>query len=257
MKLYDSEIIDSPSGFVKEKMIKYILSKCDSVEFLLEVSTDMSVWEYFSKEVKDLFKNNLISIYNNVSYGMRGKCYLFKMTDDIRDYFIKRDNIVSRIDSKSDKCIYFDNPTFYIGNEWMVANCSHEGIIDINKKYRKDLEEKYLKYVQSDPEYFELRQKFKSCDISNFNKEFLILSSLRGYIDKNRGAYIYLEPYVDATFAEYQTLANKYFLNELAYHFNGAIDFWELSFNNLEEEYFKQIHYLKIISGVDDRVFWI
>ncbi len=256
MKIYDSEIIDSPSEFVKERMIKYILSKCDRVEFLLEVKTDNPAWSYFSREIKCLFEDNLISVCKGESYGMHGTCYLFKLTDDIRNYFLQRGNIVSRIDSELDKAVYFDNPAFYIGNECVVSNCSHEGIIDINNQYRKEFEGIYLKYVQSDPVYFELRQKFKGCDTSNFDREFLILSALGIYI-KDSNSYISVEPYIESTFKEYQELANKYFSKDLAVNFNSATAFVGVFFNNFEEEYFKQIHYLKIISGVDDKVFYI
>ena len=60
MNLYDEEIVNSPSGFVKEKIIEYILSRANRVEFLVEVRLEMPIWYYFSAEIKNLFKANLI-----------------------------------------------------------------------------------------------------------------------------------------------------------------------------------------------------
>jgi len=257
MKIYDLEIVDSPSGFVKNKMIKFILSKCDRIEFLVEKDLNFSLWYCFDDEITKIFKNNLIKTYENKAYGMRGTCYLFKLTEEIKKYFIERNNIVSRIDSQVEKGLYFDNPTFYIGEECLISNCSHEGMCDINPLYRKELEERYIKFVKSDPLYFELYQKFKNAETSKFEKEFLILSSLKSYIDENSGVYIYLMPRVECSFEKYCEIAKKYFSEGLTSHITRTTFFGGLFFDNFDDLYYKEIHYLKIISGFDNQVFYV
>lgn len=257
MNLSDYEIVNSPSEFVKEKMISYILSRADRVEFLVENEIEMPVWYYFDDEVKKLFKDNFILASENKAYCMKGVCYLFKMTDEIRNYFIERNDISSAIKSVVDDCICFDNPTFYDGEKCIISNCSHENMVDIYEPYKKELKDEYLKFAQSDPVYFEIYQNFKSCETKNIEREYNILNSLKLYINDGVLAFLINSNKIECSYSDYLVLVNKYFSKELAVHFNKATFFGGLYFNNFKRRFETEMHYLRIIAGVDDNIIFI
>lgn len=244
--LYDSEIINSCSNYAKPKMIEYILSLCDKVEFLLESNEIINLKYSFDKDFK-VFIDAFINSYYGKSYGMSGTIYQFKLTAEVKQYFIDRCDIVSPINSLING-IYFDNPAFIINNTYIVSSCSHEKMHDINPKYNQQLKTKYLNIIKTDPTYKQLTQKFYSADTSNFNQEYAILLDLPIYIG-NLHYYFSDHKLTDCSYHKFTQIANKYFSNELLYHFNHTITFKGLFFENFKAQYLTEIHYLEIIAS--------
>ena len=243
--LYDTEIVNSCSLFAKERMIKYILSQADKVEFLVQGSLDANIGNYF--ENFDIFDNAFIKKYSSKSYGMAGDVYQYKLTPNIKNFFIKRCDIVSPILSNFDN-VYLDNPAFLKGDEYIVSSCSHEQMHDINPLYRKLFRSTYLSIVKSDDLYQELKYKFLLCDKSKIATELQILGDLEIYLG-NLTCYFLDHQLIPCNYSQFLGIANKYFTNELLVNFNHAIDFKGLFYNNFKERYNAELHYLKILNS--------
>lgn len=238
--LYDYDIINSSSVYAKPKIIEYILSLCDKVEFLMQHTMEKSFSNSFNEDFS-IFNNALKNVYSGCSYGMDGKIYQFELTDEIKKFFIDRCDITLPINS-------MDNPAFLNGNKHIVSNCSHESIVNISPEYKKQIEDKYLSLVRKDPLYKQMQQKFLSVDKSNFRNEYNNLQNLPIYANWFN-CYFVAHKVENCDYNKYLQIANKYFSKELLYHFNHTIDFKGLLFDNFKNKYYNELHYLEILAS--------
>jgi len=237
--LYDYDIINLSSVYAKPKIIEYILSLCDKVEFLVQDTMEKSFSNSFDEDFS-IFDNALKKIYFGSSYGMYGEIYQFELTDEIKKFFINRCDISLPINS-------MDNPTFLNGDNYVVSNCSHESIVNMSSEYKKQIEDKYLSLVREDPIYKEMEQKFLSVNKSNFRNEYNNLQDLPIYADLFN-CYFVAHKVGSCDYNKYLQIANKYFSKELLYHFNHSIDFKGLFFDNFKNRYYNELHYLRILA---------
>lgn len=238
--LYDYYIINSNSAYAKPKIIEYVLSLCDNVEFLVQHTMEESFSNCFGEDFL-MFDNALKNVYSGNSYGMYGEICRFELTDEIKKFFINKCDITLPINT-------MDNPAFLKGNKYVVSNCSHESIVDINPEYKKQIENKYLNLVREDPIYKEIQQKFLSVDKSNFRNEYNNLQDLPIYANWYN-SYFVAHKVENCDYNKYLQIANKYFSKELLYHFNHTIDFKGLFFENFKNRYYNELHYLGILAS--------
>lgn len=192
--LDDYKFLDFDDVIVKKEVYDYILNYCDEVEFLSEykicfVDTLSEVYLPLYPELK----NYLLDIREDVSWGMNGKIFKFKLDTYIKE-ILKDIGLTNFLYLDEDKKFLFQNTTLLKNNQIIYSVCTHESFDEFDEEFENTLATICKDKLTSSNIYKELLEKNKNKSKDELSKDIEILEDLCSYINRDINASIYQVP---------------------------------------------------------------
>lgn len=232
-------LIDFDDEILKEDAYNFIFNNCDEVEFLSEYKVG------FIESLEDVtcsnypgLANSIIEEREDISWGMRGKIYKFKL-DDYMKTILREIGIANFLYLDINNKFLLQNTTLIKNNKVVYSVCTHENLEEFDTRFKNELAAICKDKLCSSEMYKELADKNKKHSKEDIEKNIEILNSLCGYINKELNAFIYSPPkYEDITFNNYIDIAQNALSSKVVEqltHLTSFMDFISSNFQHTKE----------------------
>lgn len=204
---------------IENKVTEIVLASCDTAEFLGGEGYGLQeIYDLYGTKYEDIIPA-YISCQSGDSWGMRGKLFLFNLTDELRRHILE-ERLTCMFREKD--TLYLENLCLYDGEKIIFSCISHEVFSLYHMAEIDDsLTDLILSAIKETITNMPLYETMKNiaCRVSNkpigkIKQDLHILFDLCWYVDQAKGAWVYTSPKYKCDLATFKKIAKSYLTEE-------------------------------------------
>lgn len=204
---------------ISDKVTEIVLSLCDTAEFLGGEGYGLQeIYDLYGTKYEDIIPA-YISCESGDSWGMTGKLFRFKLTDELRKHILEEQLTCMFSDKNT---LYLENLCLYSGEKVVFSCVSHEvfslyHMAEIDDSLNDLILAAIREIIGKMPLYEKMKNaayRLKDKPIDEIKKELRILFDLCWYVDSAKGMWICSPPKYKCDLTSFKKLAKIYFTEE-------------------------------------------
>lgn len=246
---YDSELLEPVNYDLFKSIANYVFNKCDMVKFFVPNTQSFNV-DSLRGTTLDCFHRGYIKTCEGESWGVRGTIFVFKITEDIQNYFLQKGSISGRLylEVNGKKCL--ENPTFCDGDVEYVSSCSHEGDILIERGFKRDLEKHFVFTIKNSENYQKMLENTKRLSYSqkkDWEEVSYVFFNLYNYIQEDRKAPVFVAPEIICPFSQFKELVEEFLTEDEVALFEGCNRYSDIDYKAIGNKFHEFVYYQNLI----------
>lgn len=203
---------------VSDKVTEIVLASCDVAEFL-------GAEKYGLQDINDLRGTKyediipaFISVKTGDSYGMTGKLFRFRLTEEVRSHILEESLVCI---FSYNNAVYLENLCLYFKDKVIFSCVSHEFLslyhmAEIDDSLGDAIYAAIEETMQKMPLYETMKKAVRRANESatKMEKELQILFDLCWYVDEEKGMWVYTPPKYKCDLNLFKEIAKKYLTEE-------------------------------------------
>lgn len=201
---------------VEKAITELLLSESNGADFLGADGHGLeSIYDLYGTDYEDIIPA-FISCGSGESWGMHGKIFKFKLSDELKRHILKESLTLM-------PCAKLENLTLYRGEKVIFSCLSHEvfcmgGMSEIAEDLRERTIFSAKQAVRLSPLYAEMKkvhERLRYMPAAKIKKEMAVLRDLHCYVDRAKRAWFYQNPRYECDIGKFRKIAAQYLTADL------------------------------------------